>query len=56
MATQFIPITEADEAARIILEAVRRNEKDVFIPKRLFALVSNLFNCFFFFTRDKKGK
>ena len=42
---RFIPISEPDEAARIIIEAVRRNEKDVFIPRRLSALFApvNLF-------------
>ena len=33
--SSLIPITEPDEAARIIVEAVRRNEEYVFVPRRL---------------------
>jgi hypothetical protein len=41
----LIPILEAEEAARIILDAMLRDERDVFIPRRLSALFApvNLF-------------
>lgn len=34
----LIPITEPEEAARIIIESMRRDEKHVFIPRRLAGL------------------
>ncbi len=36
----LIPITEAADAARIILEAVKQNHYEVFVPTRLFYLFS----------------
>jgi hypothetical protein len=39
---RLIPITEPDEAARIIIESVLRNEKEVFIPRRLSGLFAPL--------------
>ena len=34
----LIPITEPEDAARIILEAMRRDEKQVFVPRHLSGL------------------
>jgi hypothetical protein len=39
---RLIPITEPDEAARIIIESMLRNEKEVFIPRRLSGLFAPL--------------